>query len=68
MITPEGKKLEEAVANLYRAITTLKMREKEWAETQAYREMGWAETACLSVEMEWAETQAYDEDYARGKP
>ena len=56
MITPEGKKLEETEANLYRAITTLKMREMEWAET-----------ACLSVEMEWAETQAYDEDYARRK-
>ena len=38
MITPEGKKLEQTQEDLRRAVTTLIMREKEWAETQAYDE------------------------------
>jgi len=38
MITPEGKKLEQTEAELQRAIATLKMREIEWAEAQAYDE------------------------------
>jgi hypothetical protein len=38
MITPEGKRLEQTEAELQRAIATLKMREREWAETQAYDE------------------------------